>query len=173
MKAYCKVHGISINDLVMSVLSTSMHEYLGMKDDNQKLNILLPANIRYKFYETKADVKCENRFSALPIRVPILAKMKDSHVQIKKLTQQIKKNFGYIYSGYALTMWGTLLGPRSLPRAFLHNAAMGFTCAFSNNAGPLKCFQMDDGKGHKCTFRYGYTYVMVSGRVGMCISCFS
>lgn len=79
MKALCKSNGISINDLVMSMLSTTMHGYLGAKGDGETLSILLPANVRYKFYQTADEVKLENKFSALPLQVPMVANMKDAY----------------------------------------------------------------------------------------------
>lgn len=72
-----------------------------------------------------------------------------------------------------MTFYTTLFAPRHLPRFFLHNASTGFTLAFSNTPGPLKHYVFDDNEGHRCTLRHVQTYVMTSGRVGMCISCIS
>lgn len=140
MKAVCKANDISINDFVMSALSTTLHQYLDFKDDNQLINILMPANMRYKFYQTREEIKAENKFSSMPLKMPIAAKMKDAYIKVQKVTKKIKQSVGYLYSAYALTFWCTLLGPRQIPRLFLHNAAMGFTMAFSNVPGPIKQF---------------------------------
>lgn len=50
----------------------------------------MPANIRFKFYQTLADIKIENRFSALPIKMPLVSNMKDAYGRIKKITTLIK-----------------------------------------------------------------------------------
>jgi len=53
---------------------------LGTKSDEEaKMNICLPANIRWKMYETKEDVKLENKFAGIPLTVPLVSNMKDSY----------------------------------------------------------------------------------------------
>jgi hypothetical protein len=48
--------------------------------------MLLPANIRFGFYKNKEDVKLENRFSAVALRVPLSDTMESSYGQIVKIT---------------------------------------------------------------------------------------
>lgn len=54
-----------------------------------------------------------------------------------------------------------------------HNASMQFSLSFSNVPGPLKFFEIDDEFGNKGTIPIAYPFVMVAGRLGMCISCIS
>ena len=134
---------------------------------------MLPANIRFAFYPSREEVQQENKFAALPLKVPLMSTMEEAYKSISKVTKQIKANFGYIYAAYAFTLYGTLFGARQIPRLFLHKASMKFTCSFSNVAGPLKYFTMADNDGNHGYQKWCYPYVMVAGRVGMCISCIS
>ena len=99
--------------------------------------------------------------------------MEDSYNKISKITKQMKKDFGYIYAAYALGFWTTIFAPRQFPRVFLHNTSMKFTCSFSNTPGPLRSFEIDDKWGNKGQITRAFPFVMVGGRVGMCISCVS
>lgn len=128
--------GATINDVVMASFSSALHEYLGIKGES-KINLLIPANIRFKFYENADDVKIENKFSGVPIVMPIVSTMEEAYGKIGKITKEIKKSFANIYTSYALTFWMTLLSPRHLPRLILHKASMKFTCSFSNTPGPI------------------------------------
>ena len=60
-----------------------------------------------------------------------------------------------------------------MPRLFLHKASMKFTTGFSNVAGPLKSFTCVDKDGNDGHIKFCYPFVMIAGRVGMCISCIS
>ena len=78
----------------------------------EQIQVLIPANIRFKFYETPADVKLENKFASLPLAIPLAETMKDAYGPIGKVTKELKSKFGYIYAGYALTQNTTLIGAR-------------------------------------------------------------
>lgn len=105
IKKVSKAQGITLNDMVMSSLSTAMHSYLGAKGDNQSLSVLMPANIRYQFYDTLDVIKLENKFSAIPIKLPLVGQIKDAYSKVSKITKQIKSSFSYVYCAYALTYW--------------------------------------------------------------------
>jgi len=83
VKDLSKKLNVTINDVVMCSASQAVKQYLkhsndplGTQPDNQaKINVLLPANIRYSFYQTKEDVKLENKFAAIPIRMPLISNM--------------------------------------------------------------------------------------------------
>ena len=63
--------------------------------------------------------------------------------------------------------------PRILPRLFVHNATMKFTCALSNTPGPIKKFKYIDAKGNPGFGSYAFPYIMCAGRCGLAISCMS
>ena len=147
IKDLSKKLGITINDLIMCALSTSVKQYLKIKGDplgepgsNSQIQIAMPANIRWGFYPTRADTKTENKFSSVPLTIPLCENMKDSYSKIQKITKVLKGKFAYIYASYALTFWASIFSPRALPRLIVHKASMNFTCAFSNTPGPLKPF---------------------------------
>jgi hypothetical protein len=104
------------------------------------MQIVIPANIRFSIYKSVEDVKIENKFAGLPIKIPLLHEMAEAKI-IQKITNKIKNSVGLIYASYALTFYTTLLGPRFLPRLFLHDTSMKMTTAFSNVPGPLKPFE--------------------------------
>lgn len=66
-----------------------------------------------------------------------------------------------------------MIGPKFLPRIFLHEASMKFTMSFSNTPGPIKPFFFDNPKGERSYGRWCQSYVMVAGRVGLNVSCMS
>ena len=72
LKALSKKINVAINDIVMSSLSKTMSKiFKDAGDKNTQMNITIPANIRFKFYPTPADVKLENKFAALPLRISL------------------------------------------------------------------------------------------------------
>jgi hypothetical protein len=48
--------------------------------------MLMPANIRFGFYKNKEDVKLENRFSAMALKVPLTDTMQTAYGKIVKIT---------------------------------------------------------------------------------------
>ena len=77
LKALSKTINVSINDIVMSALSTAMNTFFkdAGETGQKSINISIPANIRFKFYPTPADVKLENKFAAIPLTVPLASNM--------------------------------------------------------------------------------------------------
>lgn len=125
-------------------------------------------------YPTKDDVKAENRFSAIPIKLPLCSKMSESYKTISAVTKKIKSTFAYVYASYALTYWTTMFAPRFIPRVFMHTASMKFSLAFSNTPGPIKAFKISNPRtGGRIDGTWCLPYVMVAGRVGMTVSCIS
>jgi NRPS condensation-like uncharacterized protein len=112
IKEVSKDNGITLNDIVMSSFSTALHEYLEVKGEDTTINLLMPANVRFKFYKDYEDIKLENKFSGVPIIMPVVSNMTEAYGKISKITKEIKKSFAYIYTSYALTFWTTMLAPR-------------------------------------------------------------
>mmetsp|Transcript_1953 Transcript_1953/g.3390 ORF Transcript_1953/g.3390 Transcript_1953/m.3390 type:complete len:183 (-) Transcript_1953:116-664(-) len=109
----------------------------------------------------------------MPITIPLISSF-DQLNQIKKVTQELKSQFGYIYSSYAITFWTTIFAPRFLPRIFLHKASLKFTTAFSNVPGPVKPFRYTDPKnGRVSLFTWSQSYLIISGRMGLAVGCMS
>ena len=88
MKATSKKLGVTINDLVMCATSCAFKKYFQMKGDKlgqgegKSIQVLMPANMRFGFYPTKEDVKIENKFAALPLKLPLVSTMSESYKKI-------------------------------------------------------------------------------------------
>jgi NRPS condensation-like uncharacterized protein len=68
IKALSKTIGVTINDIVTSALSTSLKKmFKENNDDSKNYQLVIPANIRFKFYPTREEVILENKFAALPL----------------------------------------------------------------------------------------------------------
>lgn len=104
LKALSKKINVSINDIVMSSLSTAMHKmFKDVGDETSAINIQIPANIRFRFYPTPQDVKLENKFGAIPLTVPLAPTMEEAYPQVKKVSQFLRNKFSgmcYVYGTY-------------------------------------------------------------------------
>jgi hypothetical protein len=70
---------VTINDLVSSSISVALNQVFKENNDPVKeVLIAIPANIRFKFYPTFDKVKLENKFSAMPLILPLAATMQDA-----------------------------------------------------------------------------------------------
>ena len=71
-----------------SCLSASVKEYFESKGDNstQEVNIVIPANIRFKHYPSIDELKLENKFAAVPLRIPLKGDIKEALKVIPKAT---------------------------------------------------------------------------------------
>lgn len=175
LKALSKTMGITINDIVTSALSCSMNKLFKEHGDTQEksFNLCLPANIRFKFYPTVDDVKLENKFAALPLRVPLTEDMQSAYPIIKKATAKLKGSLSYIYGMYALVFWSNWVLPRFVPRYTVEVVSRQFTAAFSNTPGPIKPFFYYDEDRTQIKTISSASYVTASGKVGLNIAAMS
>lgn len=44
--------------------------------------MMIPANIRFAFYPTREEVKLENKFAVVPLKVPLTEDMQSAYPQI-------------------------------------------------------------------------------------------
>lgn len=80
LKGLSKKIGVTINDIVTSSLTTSFNKIFKEKGDTSKdFNIVLPANIRFKFYPTPDDIVLENKFAAIPLNLPLTSTMQEAY----------------------------------------------------------------------------------------------
>ena len=68
----------------------------------------------------------ENKFAALPLKMPLVGTMKQGYIPISKATKKLKSSAAYIYASYFVSFWVTVLGARFMPRIFVHDATMKF-----------------------------------------------
>lgn len=64
---------------------------------------MIPANIRWALYPKREDVKLENKFTAIPLKIPLCPDMPSAYKEIQKVTKILKSNFFTVYAQYALT----------------------------------------------------------------------
>ena len=142
LKTATKKLNVTINDVVMCALTTSLNKIFKRNGDTTKdISLLIPANIRFKFYPTREQVVLENKFAAIPIIVPLTETMESSYEKIKKVTKALKGSFGLIYGVYAMSFWSVKLLPRWICHAGVEYSSRKFSVAFSNTPGPVKSFK--------------------------------
>jgi len=94
--------------------------------------------MRFNFYPSREEVKLENKFSAIPMKLPLTDSMEKAYKPIRNITKGLKKEFMMIYTSYAFTMYCQKLLPRFVPSWFLEQASKKFSMGFSNVPGPIK-----------------------------------
>ena len=117
MKELSKLKGVTINDIVLCALTTALSKIFkeqGEKIDNIK--IVMPANIRFKFYKSRKQIQFENKFGALPCAVKISDTMEEAYHRVSQSTKDLKNSMGLVYGIYAINFWGNKLMPRSILR---------------------------------------------------------
>ena len=51
----------------------------------------MPGNIRFKFYNTKEEVKFENKFTVLPVNsLPLESSMENAYKTVTQVTKDLK-----------------------------------------------------------------------------------
>lgn len=76
LKLMTRKLNITINDIVMGSLSTSLKTlFLELGDTSEYYNLVIPANIRFKFYPSSKKVVLENKFAGIPLNVPLTTSM--------------------------------------------------------------------------------------------------
>jgi NRPS condensation-like uncharacterized protein len=146
IKDLSKKVGHTINDVVATSLTTGLSHILKkLGDESTDVQMVIPANIRFKFYPTREHVRLENKFSAIPLRVPLTPDMASSYGKIAAATLPVKKSIGFVYASYALSGFFGKVLPRIVPRKFLDIASSNFTLAYSNLPGPVKPFFFEQG----------------------------
>ena len=93
IKSLSKKVKATINDVITCAITTAMHQLFQENGDQSKdVQLVIPANIRFEFYKTREDVKLENKFSAIPLIVPLTPTMKDSYKDVSAVTQQLRNS---------------------------------------------------------------------------------
>jgi len=134
--------GVTINDVITCAISKAMNTILHQKGDTEQKEIymVIPANIRFKFYKTREEIKMENKFSALPFKVPLVDNMSSSYGLIQSVTNKLKTSIPLVYASYSATTFFAKLFWRFAIKQVLMQESSKFTLAFSNTPGPVKNF---------------------------------
>ena len=174
IKRLSKQLGISINDIAMSAISVAMKNmFLKNGDQNSRIKIVIPANIRFSLYPTRDSIKIENKFAALAFTIPLCKSMESSYKAITKVSKKIKNSMGLIYSTYANSKLFYGILPRIIPLELLTALSTSITLAFSNIPGPIKPVYFYAENGEKVTGLWGQQHMIVAGKVGFGINVIS
>ena len=73
--------------------------------------MVIPANIRFKHYETFEEVKFENKFTVVPLTIPLHGEIEVALNEIPKITKKLRSGFGKVYAMYACTMFSAAFLP--------------------------------------------------------------
>ena len=135
---------------------------------------MIAANIRYSIYKNKESIKLENKFTGIPLKIPLVTNMKNGYKRIQEATKTLKSSFSYIVASYSLFLWGALLLPKFIPRIVMSNQTQKFTMAMSNLPGPIKEFPVSSKNNDKKMYAVSsIPYIMPVGRIGICIAFLS
>jgi len=93
----------TINDVVLSLVSLSIREYMRKHDDldSNSINMLVPFSLR-ELPKTVEEHRCENDFSVLCFTLNLCATFQDAITKVKKQTASMKTSI-YPYGVNALT----------------------------------------------------------------------
>lgn len=161
---------ITINDLILACIGTSLKQLFAKKEDykTEKINLVMPANIRYKHYESLKELKLENKFAPVGIVLPLKSDVTEEMGIVAKITKLMKKRFPMVYALYAISYFGIMFGPNTFSSWFLETGSKPFTLAFSNLPGLLKPATFNGSKAIKMI-----GYFVPAGRCAACIMCIS
>ena len=83
-------------------------------------------------------MKLENKFSAIPLILPLAESMETAYSKVSVAMKKLKSNFLMVYAAYAFLFYTNLVSPRSLARRVVDGMSPRFTMGFSNLPGPIK-----------------------------------
>jgi hypothetical protein len=132
--------GMTINNMVMSCLSAAMKEY----------------------FESIDKIKMENKFSVVPIDLPLAKDLTEASKLVTKATAKLRNAFREVYATYASSYYAGMFSPYFLSNWFLLKSSLPFTLAFSNAPGLLKPITI----GGKNTIKQ-QAYFVASGKIGL------
>jgi len=91
----------------------------------------------------------ENKFSAVPLELPLTDSMENSYKRVQKVTQVLKGSFLDIYATYIAQRMSNAIVPKTIPRRIIDTMSQKFTLGFSNVPGPLKPMYYMSPEGRK------------------------
>eukprot|EP00347_Sterkiella_histriomuscorum_P012286 403369170 len=170
VKQCARAQKITINDLITSCLSSSIKEYFVSKGDSRSdsINLVIPANIRFEHYKSLEELKLENKFAVVPLKIPLIEDINKSMKEIPKATKKLKTSFRDVYSTYFLTKLATKYFPSFFCQWYVNYTSQAFTMAFSNVPGILKPIYFKGAQHLRAQ-----NYVQANGHCGMTVCIFT
>lgn len=96
----------TINELLISSLQVTVAQLFKDRGDekNKRFRIAMPCNIRWKQYDTYEEVKMENRFAPMPLKVALTLDRMEALQKAKKVSGDMKRQFSKVYAIYFLSL---------------------------------------------------------------------
>ena len=110
------------------------------------MQIAIPVNIRWAPYKTYDEVQLENKFSPMPITIPLDTDLESALKKMKPVAGRMRRDFKVTYAAYILaSLMGQLL-PAWACKIAGDNLSKPLTLSFSNIPGILKPIRFKDTK---------------------------
>ena len=140
IKATSRALGVTINELMTTALSMATGRLFKDRGDekNKQMRIVIPCNIRWKYYNTYDEVELENKFAPMPIKIPLEQEPEKALKSATRVSRDMKKQFAKVYTIYLVSVFLGLFIPTFASKLAAEKMTKPFTMAFSNTPGILK-----------------------------------
>ena len=156
--------------MMTGALSVAMARLFKEKGDekNKRFRIAMPCNIRWKQYNTYDEVRLENKFAPMPLKVDLVEDHKEALSRAKRVSRDMKKSFAKVYAVYFLSLVTSYILPLFVLKILGEKITKPFTMAFSNTPGVLRHVKYKEVK----TLAMGTAFVC-AGRVAISVGMLS
>lgn len=113
-------------------------------EKTKRMRIAVPANIRWKQYETYDDVKLENKIAPIPLKIDLFADSKSAIERANLVSSRMKKSLAKTYAYYFMALVAGFFMPIFILKITGDKITKPFTMAFSNTPGILKQIHYKD-----------------------------
>ena len=146
IKATSKILKVTINELLSASLAVALKRLFEERGDTKTdtVQLAMPVNIRWGPYATYDDVKLENKFSPMPIKLPLHSDHEESLKLVKPVTSKMRSDFKKTYATYFIAICIGYFMPAWLARINCDILSKPVTLAFSNIPGILKKIKYKD-----------------------------
>jgi len=174
IKRISKVRKTTINDVMMSAVTTALGNLFKKRKENVKeINMVIPVSIRFGFPKSRQAFEHINKITAYPMRLPLTDSMVEAYPKISKVTKLMRSRFAQIYSSYAMSSGLVSVLPRFMMSKAVHDMSEKFTICFSNTPGPIKEFFFKTPEGSIMKNISCSNYSIVAGNNGFILLCIS
>ncbi len=166
VKAVCKVLGVSVNDVLLSCVTGSLHRYLESVGDptaGKELRAMVPVNLR----SLDEPLTLGNRFGLVPLVLPVgIANPIERLYEVRRRMDELK---GGYQGPIAFGVLGALgAAPRPLQKLVFDYLASKGTAVMTNVPGPREHIRIFGRKLSRMMF-----WVPQSGDIGLGVSILS
>ena len=126
--------------MMTGALSVAMARLFKKHGDekNKRFRIAMPCNIRWKQYNTYDEVRMENKFAPMPLKVDLVEDHREALTRAKRVSRDMKKNYAKVYAIYFLSLVTSYILPLFILKICGEKMTKPFTMAFSNTPGVLR-----------------------------------